>query len=80
MHWAEKRQSENVNGLMRRITPIRQLAKYMNRLGIDAYIIPPGILESKPGMFLISLRIRNFRRFLLKSINVQLVRIVLSGI
>ena len=43
MHWAEKRQSENVNGLMRRITPIRQLAKYMNRLGIDAYIIPPGI-------------------------------------
>jgi integrase/recombinase XerD len=43
MHWAEKRQEEHVNGLMRRITPIRQLAKYMNRLGIDAYIIPPGI-------------------------------------
>ena len=43
MHWAEKRQSENVNGLMRRITPIRQLAKYMNRIGIEAYIIPPGI-------------------------------------
>ena len=43
MHWAEKRQDEHVNGLMRRITPIRQLAKYMNRLGIDAYIIPPGI-------------------------------------
>ncbi len=43
MHWAERRQDEHVNGLMRRITPIRQLAKYMNRIGIDAYIIPPGI-------------------------------------
>jgi len=43
MHWSEKRQSEHVNGLLRRITPIRQLAKYMNSLGIDAYIIPPGI-------------------------------------
>jgi integrase/recombinase XerD len=43
MHWAERRQGEPVNGLMRRITPIRQLAKYMNRLGINAYVIPPGI-------------------------------------
>jgi integrase len=43
MHWAEKRQDEHVNGLQCRITPIRQLAKYMNRIGIDAYIIPPGI-------------------------------------
>ncbi len=43
MQWAEKRQNENVNSLLRRITPIRQLAKYMNRLGIEAYIIPPGI-------------------------------------
>lgn len=43
MHWAGKRQEEHVNYLMRRITPVRQLAKYMNRLGIDAYIVPPGI-------------------------------------
>jgi integrase/recombinase XerD len=43
MHWAEKRQDEHVNGLERRITPIRQLAKYINSIGIDAYIIPPGI-------------------------------------
>ena len=43
MHWSEKRQGEHVNGLLRRITPIRQLAKYMNRIGIEAYIIPPGI-------------------------------------
>jgi integrase len=43
MHWAERRQDENVNGLVRRITPVRQLAKYMNGIGIDAYIIPQGI-------------------------------------
>jgi integrase len=43
MHWAQRRQDEHVNGLMHRITPIRQLAKYMNRLGVNAYIIPPGI-------------------------------------
>lgn len=43
MHWAEKREDEHVNWLMRRITPVRQLAKYMNCLGVNAYVIPPGI-------------------------------------
>jgi integrase/recombinase XerD len=43
MRWAEKRQDEHVNGLIRRITPVRQLAKYMNSIGIDAYLIPRGI-------------------------------------
>jgi len=43
MHWAEKRQYEHANGLIRRISPVRQLAKYMNSIGIDAYLIPAGI-------------------------------------
>ena len=43
MHWAEKRENEHVNGLLRRITPVRQLAKYMNSIGVDAYLIPTGI-------------------------------------
>lgn len=43
MHWAKKRQDEHVNGLLRRITPVRQLAKYINSIGIEAYIIPAGI-------------------------------------
>ena len=43
MHWAKRRQDEHVNGLIRRITPVRQLAKYMNSIGIEAYIIPSGI-------------------------------------
>jgi len=43
MHWAERKQDEHVNGLLRRITPVRQLANYMNRIGIEAFIIPLGI-------------------------------------
>lgn len=43
MHWAERKQDEHVNWLIRRITPVRQLAKYMNRIGIEAFVIPSGI-------------------------------------
>jgi integrase/recombinase XerD len=43
MHWAEKRESEQVNGLACRLTPVRQLAKYMHRLGLEAYLLPPGL-------------------------------------
>jgi integrase len=43
MHWAKKREDEHPNGLIRRITPVRQLAKYMNSIGDDAYLIPTGI-------------------------------------
>lgn len=43
MRWAERRPSEHVNTLIRRITPIRQFAKYLNGLGQTAYVIPTGI-------------------------------------
>jgi len=43
LHWAQIRPNEHVNGLIRRITPIRQLAKYMNSIGVEAYVIPEGI-------------------------------------
>jgi integrase/recombinase XerD len=43
MQWAEKREDEQVSGLERRLSPVRQLAKYMNRLGQEAYVIPPGL-------------------------------------
>lgn len=43
MSWAASRDGEHVNGQMRRITPIRQLAKYMNDMGVKAYLIPAGI-------------------------------------
>ena len=43
MRWATSRPGEHVNGQLRRITPVRQLAKHMAGLGVDAYLIPPGI-------------------------------------
>jgi integrase len=43
MHWAERKPGEHVNYLRRRITPVRQLAKYMLGMGLEAYIIPAGI-------------------------------------
>ncbi len=48
MHWAEKRDSEQVTGLACRLSPVRELAKYMNRLGLEAYVIPPGIPGKLP--------------------------------
>lgn len=43
MAWALARPGEHVNGQMRRITPVRQLAKHITGLGQVAYAIPAGI-------------------------------------
>jgi len=43
LHWAERRPGEHVNTLVRRITPIRQFAKYLNGIGIPAYVLPAGL-------------------------------------
>lgn len=43
MAWAIGRPGEHVNAQLRRITPVRQLAKHMAGLGMDAYVIPAGI-------------------------------------
>lgn len=43
MAWAAARPGEHVNGQMRRITPVRQLAKHMTGSGTHAYVIPAGI-------------------------------------
>jgi len=38
--WLNLNPGEHPNGLLRRVTPVRQLGKYMKGLGHDAYIIP----------------------------------------
>ena len=43
LHWAERRPQEHLKTLSNRISPIRQLAKYINSIGGEAYIVPPGI-------------------------------------
>ncbi|MEV8182800.1 tyrosine-type recombinase/integrase [Specibacter sp. NPDC078692] len=43
MEWVVKHPAEHINGQLKRITSIRQLAKHMASLGIEAYVIPTGI-------------------------------------
>jgi integrase/recombinase XerD len=80
MHWAEKRQDEHVNSLLRRITPIRQLAKYMNSIGIEAYVIPSGIpgklIRYVPHIF----TDQELRAFFAEIDRCPVIRVVLPGI
>ena len=80
MHWAEKKPREHVNYLARRITPIRQLAKHMMGLGIQAYIIPPETPENRSAMCRIFLQIRSCELFLRKRIVVPSACTVQPGI
>ena len=43
MEWVVKHPAEHINGQLTRIASIRQLAKHMASLGIEAYVIPSGI-------------------------------------
>lgn len=47
LHWAERRNGEHIGSLRSRIKPVRQLAKYMNSIGIEAYFIPQ-VIPGKP--------------------------------
>jgi len=48
MDWAAKRPGEHPATLQGRLTPVRELAKYMARLGIPAYLMPKGLLPRIP--------------------------------
>lgn len=43
MRWSELRPSEHSAALRNRIIPVRELGKYMRRLGIQAFVIPNGL-------------------------------------
>ena len=38
--WIQMKPGEHPNGMLRRITPVRQLGKYLKGLGYDTYVIP----------------------------------------
>ena len=44
--WVIKQSTESMNALERRVSVTRELARYMNRNGIDAFVIPKGIGRS----------------------------------
>jgi len=47
--WLVARPNEHINGVKRRASAVRALAKYMNAVGVSAYIMPIGVLgRDKP--------------------------------
>ena len=48
LDWATKRPNEKPATLQNRLTPVRELAKYMVRLGHDAYLMPKGLMPRVP--------------------------------
>ena len=48
MDWAKRRHGEHPATLTGRLTPVRELAKYMNRQGSAAYIMPKELLPKIP--------------------------------
>ncbi len=46
--WASKRPGEHPCTLQGRITPVKELAKYMVRLGHEAFILPKGMMPRIP--------------------------------
>lgn len=46
MQWARLRSNENTNGLKRRMVALREFGKYLNAVGIEAYVIPSEIIGS----------------------------------
>jgi integrase/recombinase XerD len=48
LDWATKRPHEHPATLQNRITPVKELAKYMVRLGYEAFILPKGMTPRIP--------------------------------
>jgi len=46
--WAVRRPGEHPATLQGRVTPVRELAKYMVRQGLEAFILPQGMLPKPP--------------------------------
>jgi integrase len=48
MDWAVKRIGEKPSTLQGRLTPVRELSKYIVRLGLEAHIMPKGLMPRVP--------------------------------
>jgi len=46
MEWGRKKNSENVNGVKRRMIAIRQFGKYLNSVNVKAYVVPSEMIGS----------------------------------
>jgi len=48
MDWAARRNGEKPANLQGRLSPVRELCKYIVRLGMEAYIMPKGLMPRVP--------------------------------
>jgi len=48
LHWSKQRPGEHPSTLQGRVTPVRELAKYMINNGCQAFILPKGIVPKYP--------------------------------
>ncbi len=48
MKWAQIKPTEQANGFRNRLIPIRELAKYMQSIGINAFLIPVDLAQKAP--------------------------------
>jgi integrase len=51
MRWACLRPNENANGLKRRMVALREFGKYLNAVGIEAYVIPSEMIGNLKPFF-----------------------------
>ncbi len=50
--WAVIKPTEKSRSFLDRLAPIRELARYMNSIGMDSYIIPNGLAPTKPQRYI----------------------------
>lgn len=48
MEWAQIKPTEHANGFRNRLMPVRELAKYMHSIGINAFLIPVDLARKTP--------------------------------
>ena len=46
MQWVRLRPNETANGVKRRMVAIREFGKYLNAIGLEAYVLPPEMIGS----------------------------------
>jgi len=45
MAWAVRKDTEQNNSFRNRLMPVREFARYLNRIGEQAYVLPPGFAK-----------------------------------
>lgn len=48
MKWAQIKPTEHANGFRNRLMPVRELAKYMHSIGLNAFLIPVDLARKAP--------------------------------